>query len=120
MNPDTEFDGRSGFGAAVATALRECAEELTVQPDESGLMSALTEREMAALHATDLHPVSSTPSKQRFGWMAAAAALLLLAGCAPAATQTASPTGGGSAPMATPTIGLTSIPNVQFSPFYLA
>ena len=50
----------------------------------------------------------------------AAAALLLLAGCAPAATQTASPTGGGSAPMATPTIGLTYIPNVQFSPFYLA
>ena len=56
----------------------------------------------------------------------AAAGLLLLAGCSPAAPAapasgaapaTAAPT---TAAPATPTIGLTYIPNVQFSPFYLA
>ena len=82
MNPDTEFDSRSGFGAAVATALRECADELAVQPDESGLMGAVAEREMAAPPAIDLRSVPSTPSKRRFGWMAAAAALLLIFGAA--------------------------------------
>ncbi len=49
--------------------------------------------------------------------LAAVTALLLLAGCSQAAT-TASPS--GSAVLPTPTIGLTYIPNVQFSPFYVA
>lgn len=45
------------------------------------------------------------------------AVLLLLAGC----TQATAPAGPSpSATPATPTIGLTYIPNVQFSPFYLA
>lgn len=43
------------------------------------------------------------------------AAVLLLAGCAPAAPQPS-----GTAALPAPTIGLTYIPNVQFSPFYLA
>lgn len=42
------------------------------------------------------------------------AAALLLAGCAPAAPP------AGTSAVPTPTIGLTYIPNVQFSPFYLA
>lgn len=49
--------------------------------------------------------------------IAVVAALLLLAGCSQPAT-TASPS--GSAALPTPTIGLTYIPNVQFSPFYVA
>lgn len=52
----------------------------------------------------------------------AVAAVLLLAGCAQAAQG--SPNGAvapaGTATPATPTIGLTYIPNVQFSPFYVA
>lgn len=54
----------------------------------------------------------------RIRTIAAALAVLLLAGCAPAApaaTPSGSPVSGGS-----PTIGLTYIPNVQFSPFYVA
>lgn len=43
---------------------------------------------------------------------------LLLAGCSPAVT--ASNPGTATAELPTPTIGLTYIPNVQFSPFYLA
>lgn len=44
------------------------------------------------------------------------AILLLLVGCTPASSAETSPSGTP----ATPTIGLTFIPNVQFSPFYLA
>ena len=50
--------------------------------------------------------------------IAAATALLLLAGCSQAGTSTTSPS--GSAELPAPTIGLTYIPNVQFSPFYVA
>ena len=50
--------------------------------------------------------------------IAAVVALLLLAGCSPAATPASSPS--GTAELPTPTIGLTYIPNVQFSPFYVA
>ncbi len=47
---------------------------------------------------------------------AAVATLLLLAGCSPAVTP--SPSASTTPP--TPTLGLTYIPNVQFSPFYAA
>ncbi|MCA0296449.1 MAG: ABC transporter substrate-binding protein [Actinobacteria bacterium] len=58
---------------------------------------------------------------RRRDFLTGTAAVLLLAGCA----QTVAPatTGGTtatSAPAATPVIGLTYIPNVQFSPFYVA
>lgn len=49
---------------------------------------------------------------------AALVAVLLLAGCSPATAPAPSPSGSPSLPA--PTIGLTYIPNVQFSPFYLA
>jgi NitT/TauT family transport system substrate-binding protein len=47
---------------------------------------------------------------------AVATLLLLLAGCSPAPTTSPS----ASTALPTPTIGLTYIPNVQFSPFYVA
>ena len=46
------------------------------------------------------------------------AAVLLLAGCSQATAPGASPSGSPTLPA--PTIGLTYIPNVQFSPFYVA
>jgi NitT/TauT family transport system substrate-binding protein len=49
--------------------------------------------------------------------IAAAAAVLLLAGCTQPAAPSSSPV-ASAAPA--PTIGLTYIPNVQFSPFYVA
>ncbi len=49
--------------------------------------------------------------------VAAAAILLMLVGCSPVASP-ATPSSSASAPPAV--IGLTYIPNVQFSPFYLA
>ena len=51
---------------------------------------------------------------------AAVAATALLAGCSPTATPAASPSLTSSAALPAPTIGLTYIPNVQFSPFYTA
>lgn len=50
--------------------------------------------------------------------IAAVTALLLFAGCSQAPTSTTSASGTPALP--TPTIGLTYIPNVQFSPFYVA
>jgi NitT/TauT family transport system substrate-binding protein len=50
--------------------------------------------------------------------LAAVTALLLLAGCTATTSTTTSPTASPSS--ASPVIGLTYIPNVQFSPFYVA
>jgi len=50
--------------------------------------------------------------------IAAVVAVLLLAGCSQAQSPTAATSASASLP--TPTIGLTYIPNVQFSPFYVA
>lgn len=58
---------------------------------------------------------------RRRDFLTGTAALLLLAGCTPATTGTT--TGSATATTAaaaTPVIGLTYIPNVQFSPFYVA
>ncbi len=59
---------------------------------------------------------------RRRDFLTGAAALLVLAGCAQPATPAGSgaTTGASGAAMATPVIGLTYIPNVQFSPFYVA
>ena len=53
----------------------------------------------------------------RTRFVAAVLALLTLVGCSPAASSSTAPS---SASADAPVIGLTYIPNVQFSPFYLA
>ncbi|MGC3994015.1 MAG: ABC transporter substrate-binding protein [Propionicimonas sp.] len=52
--------------------------------------------------------------------LAVLAAAVVLAGCTSATTTAPSGSASGSAALPTPTIGLTYIPNVQFSPFYVA
>ncbi|MFT4109252.1 ABC transporter substrate-binding protein [Propionicimonas sp.] len=52
--------------------------------------------------------------------LAVLAAVVVLAGCTPATPVAPSSPGSGSAALPSPTIGLTYIPNVQFSPFYVA
>ncbi|HEY3337399.1 MAG TPA: ABC transporter substrate-binding protein [Propionicimonas sp.] len=51
---------------------------------------------------------------------ATTALALAAAGCATSTATTPSASPSGAATLATPTIGLTYIPNVQFSPFYVA
>lgn len=59
-------------------------------------------------------------NRRTFLSVATAAALALgAAGCNAAAEQNSDPTGGATA-IGTATIGLTYIPNIQFSPFYVA